>query len=71
MKHILVVSGSPRPKGNTYKITKLIEEKMATIGDLEFEYLVLKKLNLKYCQGLISVNYNSGLTTIKILEIQN
>lgn len=54
MKNILVISGSPRPTGNTYKITKLIEEQMAGMGDVQFEYLMLKKLNLKYCQGCLA-----------------
>jgi multimeric flavodoxin WrbA len=53
MKKILVISGSPRPTGNTYKITKLIEEQVAGMGDVQFEYLILKKLNLKYCQGCL------------------
>jgi multimeric flavodoxin WrbA len=53
MKNILVISGSPRPTGNTYKITKLIEEQMADLGDVQFEYLMLKKLNLKYCRGCL------------------
>lgn len=54
MKNILVISGSPRPTGNTVKITKHVEEKMAGMGDVHFEYLILKKVNLKYCQGCLA-----------------
>ncbi|WP_419662153.1 NADPH-dependent FMN reductase [Desulfosarcina variabilis str. Montpellier] len=53
MKNILVISGSPHPAGNTVKITQRVEEQMAEMGDVHFEYLVLKKLNLNYCQGCL------------------
>jgi multimeric flavodoxin WrbA len=53
MKNVLVISGSPRPSGNTYKITKLIEEKIRAMGDIEFEYLTLKKIDLQYCRGCL------------------
>jgi multimeric flavodoxin WrbA len=53
MKKILVISGSPRPTGNTYKIAKMIEEQMAGMGSVEFEYLTLKKINLQYCRGCL------------------
>ncbi len=45
---ILVLMGSPR-KGNTYKLTKLIENKMNEYGDVDFEYLFVDDLDLKYC----------------------
>ena len=54
MKKVLVISGSPRPTGNTYKIAKLIEEQMAAMGDLEFEHLSLNKLDLKFCRGCLA-----------------
>lgn len=41
MKQILVISGSPRPAGNTYKIMKLLEEKVCALGEATFEYLSL------------------------------
>ncbi len=53
MKKIVVISGSPRPKGNTYKITKVFEEKMNAFGDYEFEYISLKKVDLQYCKGCL------------------
>jgi multimeric flavodoxin WrbA len=53
MKHILVVSGSPRPTGNTYKVTKLIEDRMKQSDEAEFDYLFLKKANLEYCRGCL------------------
>lgn len=53
MKKILVISGSPRPKGNTYKVTALVEEEMKRLGDVEFEYFFLKKANLEYCRGCL------------------
>lgn len=53
MKNVLVISGSPRPQGNTYKITKLIEEKIKALDEIAFEYLSLKKLNLQFCRGCL------------------
>jgi len=40
---VLVIVGSSRGKGNTYKITKQLEEKIEELGDVEFNYLFLKK----------------------------
>ncbi len=53
MKNVMVISGSPRPTGNTYQIAKAIEKEMAAMGDVEFEYLTLKKINLQYCRGCL------------------
>lgn len=47
---VLVVMGSPR-KGNTYRAVKKIEEYMHSIGNVEFEYLMLKDSNLSQCSG--------------------
>ncbi|MBN2320438.1 MAG: flavodoxin family protein [Acidobacteria bacterium] len=54
MKRILVISGSPRSKGNTYKITRLVEEQMVVRGDVAFEYVSVGKLNLKHCYGCLT-----------------
>ena len=53
MKKVLVISGSPRPTGNTYKIANILEEQLKALGEVEFEYLALKKLNLQYCRGCL------------------
>lgn len=42
--------GSPR-KGNTYQAAKKIEKFMRHLGDVEFEYLMLKDENLSQCRG--------------------
>lgn len=47
---ILVIMGSPR-KGNTYRAAKRIEETMQSMGNIEFEYLMLKDSNLSQCLG--------------------
>ncbi|HEY3361414.1 MAG TPA: flavodoxin family protein [Methanosarcina sp.] len=47
---IMVVMGSPR-KGNTYRAVKKIEESMQSMGNVEFEYLMLKDANLSQCRG--------------------
>ena len=48
---ILAIMGSPRKKGNTYKLTRKIEEEMKALGKVEFEYLFLQDINLKPCKG--------------------
>lgn len=52
MKKVLVLSGSPR-KGDSYGIVKLIEKKMSDSGDVEFEYLMLRKYSIEYCRGCL------------------
>ncbi len=47
---ILVVMGSPR-KGNTYRAAERIREAMQSLGDVEFEYLMLKDADLAQCLG--------------------
>ena len=47
---ILSIMGSPR-KGDSYKITKIFEEKMNAFEKVEFKYLFLGDINLEYCQG--------------------
>lgn len=37
--------------GNTYKLTKLVEARMKTLGDVEFDYLFLTDTNLGTCRG--------------------
>ncbi len=48
---ILAIIGSPKGKGSGYKIVKMIEDRMASKGDVAFEYLFLKDANLKPCAG--------------------
>lgn len=47
---ILAIMGSPR-KGESYKLTRLVEDKMKSMGEVEFEYLFLKELKLGSCIG--------------------
>jgi multimeric flavodoxin WrbA len=47
---ILVIKESPR-KGNAYQATKKVEESMQSLGNVEFEYLMLKDTNLSQCHG--------------------
>lgn len=48
---VLAIMGSPRKQGNTYKVTKMVEEQMHLLADVEFEYLFLRDLNLGMCRG--------------------
>ena len=48
---ILAIMGSPRKKGNTYKLTRKLEEEMKALGKVEFEYLFLQDVNIKPCKG--------------------
>jgi len=40
---VLVIVSSSRGKGNTYKVTKQLEEKIKKLGDVEFSYLFFKE----------------------------
>ncbi|MCD1294409.1 NADPH-dependent FMN reductase [Methanocella sp. CWC-04] len=48
---VLAIMGSPKGKGNGYKVVRRIEENMKQTGDVEFEYLFLKEANLGLCKG--------------------
>lgn len=48
---VLAIMGSPKKKGNTYKVTRKVEEQIKQLGDVEFEYVFLKDLDLKTCRG--------------------
>ncbi|WDV44946.1 NAD(P)H-dependent oxidoreductase [Clostridiaceae bacterium M8S5] len=45
---VLVLLGSLR-KGNTYKLTKLVQDNMNEQGDVEFEEIFLGDIDLGYC----------------------
>ena len=47
---ILVVIGSPH-KGETFAVIRRVEEAMARLGDVEFDELWLKDVNLGQCVG--------------------
>lgn len=49
---VLVIMGSPR-KGNTFRAAKKIEESMQSIGNVEFEFLMLKDTGLSQCSGCL------------------
>jgi NAD(P)H-dependent FMN reductase len=51
MKHnVLAIIGSPR-KGQTYRIVKQFEQELTTMGNIDFEYVLLKDLNISTCRG--------------------
>jgi multimeric flavodoxin WrbA len=47
---VLAIIGSPR-KGNSYRITRQIEEKLYELGMIKFDYLFLKDAHLEPCRG--------------------
>lgn len=48
---VLAIIGSPNKMGNSYEITKRIEAKMKSMGEVEFDYLFLKDSHLEVCRG--------------------
>jgi multimeric flavodoxin WrbA len=48
---VLTIMGSPKKKGNTYELTKKVEKQIKQLGEVEFEYVFLKDLDLKSCLG--------------------
>ena len=51
MIKIVAVIGSPKGRGAGHKIVTMIEDRMKSLGDVEFEYLFLKEAYLKPCTG--------------------
>jgi multimeric flavodoxin WrbA len=51
MKKVLAIMGSPRKMGNTYNVTKLVEDQMKLLSNIEFEYIFLKDMDLGICHG--------------------
>jgi multimeric flavodoxin WrbA len=47
---ILAIMGSPH-KGNSLQATQRIEQKLAEFGDIEFDYVHLKDVELEPCRG--------------------
>ena len=63
---VLAIIGSPRKTGNTYKVTRKVEERMKQLGDVEFEYVFLKDLNLKSCLGcMVCLDKGEDLCPLK------
>lgn len=63
---VLIIIGSPKGKGDGFKVTKKIEESMKELGDVEFNYLFLKNTNLELCQGcFICVSKGENLCPLK------
>lgn len=48
---ILAVLGSPKGKGAGYRIVQMLEEKMRSLGNMDFAYLFLREANLAQCTG--------------------
>ena len=47
---IVVIMGSPH-RGNSLEFTQRIEEKLVQLGDVSFEYIHLKDIDLQPCKG--------------------
>lgn len=51
MKHkVLAIIGSPR-KGQTYRVVQQFEQELTRMGNIDFQYVFLKDLNLGTCRG--------------------
>jgi multimeric flavodoxin WrbA len=48
--NILAIMGSPH-KGNSFEITQQMQRKLEAFGDVEFDYVHLKDVDLKPCKG--------------------
>jgi multimeric flavodoxin WrbA len=57
--NILAIMGSPRKEGNTYLVTKRIEEKLQQLGVIDLQYLFLRDADIKMCLGC-TLCYNKG-----------
>lgn len=50
MLKIAAIMGSPR-KGDSCRITQMMEERLIRLGDVDFEYIFLKDKNIEMCRG--------------------
>jgi multimeric flavodoxin WrbA len=48
---VLAIMGSPRSKGNTYRLVREVEERLRDLAEVEFEYLFLREASLQQCRG--------------------
>lgn len=53
MKHVLVIHGSAR-RANTYRITELAKQEIASGGGVEFTDVFLHELKLPFCLGCMN-----------------
>jgi hypothetical protein len=44
---VLAVIGSPRTRGNSFKVTQPVEHYLKSFGDVDFEYLFLSYNNMQ------------------------
>ncbi len=50
MMKILAIMGSPR-KGDSYQITRRVEQRIKELGEVDFEYIFLKDIDIQPCRG--------------------
>ena len=48
---VIAIMGSPKGKGNGYKVVRMIEDRLKQAGEVDFEYLFLKDADLQLCKG--------------------
>lgn len=48
---IVAIMGSPKGRGDGYRVVRRIEKEMHSLGDVEFDYLFLKDAQLEPCRG--------------------
>lgn len=48
--NIVVINGGYR-NGNTYNLTKMVEEKIISFGNVQFDYINLKEYKIDYCKS--------------------
>lgn len=48
---ILIIIGSPRKTGNTFKTAEVISSELQSLGNIDVEYLFLSDSNIEFCKG--------------------
>lgn len=51
---LLAIMGSPRKKGDGFKVIKKLEERMNRSGNVEIDFMFISDLNLDFCRGCMS-----------------
>lgn len=49
-RKVIAIMGSPR-KGRTFEAVDIFEKRLKELGNIDFEYIFLKDVNLKECRG--------------------
>jgi hypothetical protein len=60
MFKVLAITGSPRNRGNIYRLTNLVETRIECFSDVDFDYLFLSEGQSRYVPGVLGMANSSS-----------